>query len=137
MVSHDEIREQWDEAESDLQSYLALRPKGKNLGHALYEMALIDQQKKRPEKAAARLERLVKEVPDYPNMDKVLYELGWSLREAGEEDAAEKRFAELTRKFPKTALSAEAAFFVGQKNYAEEDWVGSGQPIQHRRETRR
>jgi tetratricopeptide (TPR) repeat protein len=111
-----------DQARADLESYLAISPQGTNLGHALYELALIDQKAKDPANAAKKLGRLVREVPDYPSMDKVLYELGWSLQESGNDDAAVKYFTTLINKYPETALVAEAAYFVGQRYYAAGQW---------------
>jgi TolA-binding protein len=111
-----------DDAKIDLESYLTVPPKGTNLGHALYELALIDQKQNAPGKAAQRLERLVAEVPDYPSMDKVLYELGWSHRESGNDDAAVRQFTHLIKRYRETPLAAEAAYFVGQKQYAAGAW---------------
>ncbi len=119
-----------DEARIDLETYLTIPPKGTNLGHTLYELALIDQKQKQPAKAAARLERLVQEVPDYPSMDKVLYELGWSHREAGNDDAAVKQFAILINRYGTTPLAAEAAYYVGQKRYVQDDWKGAAKNFQ-------
>lgn len=112
----------YDQAKSDLENYLAIPPEGTNLGHALYELALIDQQAKAPGKAAEKLERLVQEVPDYPSMDKVLYELGWSFQESGNDDAAVKHFTTLISKYPATPLVGEAAYFLGQKHYEAKRW---------------
>ena len=111
-----------DQAKTELELYLAIPPEGTNLGHALYELALIDQQARLPGDAAKKLERLVKEVPDYPSMDKVLYELGWSLQENGDGDKAVQHFASLISRFPETSLVGEAAYFVAQKYYAAKDW---------------
>ncbi len=118
---------QLDKAATDLETFLAIPPKGTNLGHALYELALVDQKSKQPGKAAEKLERLVRDVPDYPAMDKVLYELGWSLQESGDDDAAAKHFTTLISKFPDTDLVAEAAYFVGQQHYAAKRWKPAGE----------
>ncbi len=112
----------YEQAKTDLENYLAIPPTGTNLGHTLYELALIDQQAKTPGKAAEKLERLVQEVPDYPSMDKVLYELGWSFQESGNDDAAVKHFAALIAKYPNTSLIGEAAYFLGQKHYGAKQW---------------
>ena len=117
--------ERWDDAKADLEAFLAIPPKGMNLGHTLYELALIDQKQSQPGRAARRLERLVKEVPDYPSMDKVLYELGWSHRENGNQEAAVTRFNDLVSKFGKTPLAAEAAYFLGQHHYKSADWTAA------------
>ncbi|WP_246114618.1 tetratricopeptide repeat protein [Rubripirellula tenax] len=112
----------YDDARTDLETFLAIPPRGTNLGHALYELALIDQAEKEPAKAAEKLNRLVAEVPGYPSMDKVLYELGWSLQEAGDDDAAVKHFTDLVTKYPDTSLVADASFFIGQQNYSTGNW---------------
>jgi TolA-binding protein len=113
---------QFDDARRDLQQYLEVPPVGTNLGHALYELALIDQTDKQPGRAAAKLERLVKEVPEYPSMDKVLYELGWSLQESGNAADAVKYFTSMINEHPDTPLAADAAYFIGQQHYNAEDW---------------
>ncbi len=97
-------------------------PTGTNLGHALYELALIDQKNKAPEQAAEKLNRLVSEVPDYPSMDKVLYELGWSLQESGDVDSAIKHFDQLVSRFPDATLTPDAAYYIGQNNYVAKQW---------------
>jgi TolA-binding protein len=89
----------------------------------------MDQQAKQPGKAAQRLERLVKEVPDYPSMDKVLYELGWSLQESGNDAAAIKHFTTLIKDYPDTSLVGEAAYFIGQTHYAAKQWKLAAQQL--------
>ena len=111
-----------DAAKKDLSGYLGLKPQGTNLGHALYELALIDQKQKNPGEAAEKLQQLVDQVPKYPSMEKVLYELGWSLREAGDTKNAGQRFAELVSKYPDAQEAPEAAFFIGQQFYGDKQW---------------
>lgn len=113
---------QYKEARKDLEAYLSIPPTGTNLGHALYELALIDQKEKEPGAAAKKLARLAKEVPTYPSMDKVLYELGWSLQESGDDAEAIKHFNQLIKSYPETPFVSEAAYFIGQKHYAREKW---------------
>lgn len=112
----------YEQARVDLETYLAIPPQGTNLGHALYELALIDQKENQPARAAEKLQRLAKEVPNYPSMDKVLYELGWSMQESGKEDEAVEHFTTLIAKYPDTSLVAEASYFIGQKLYLANDW---------------
>ena len=114
---------QFDAARKDLETYLQIPPTGINLGHVLYELALIDQTAKKPDKAAEKLERLVQEVPDYPSMDKVLYELGWSLQESGKPQEAVQYFSSLITQFPNTSWVADAAYFIGQQHYNAENWA--------------
>lgn len=113
---------QFDAAKVDLEQYLDLPPSGTNLGHALYELALIDQTAKQPGRAAEKLTRLVREVPDYTSMDKVLYELGWSLQESGNAGEAIKYFTDLITRFPNASLVPDAAYFIGLQHYNNEDW---------------
>lgn len=113
---------EYDQAKSDLESYLTRSPTGTNLGHALYELALIDQKDQAPDRAAKKLQRLVAEVPDYPSMDKVLYELGWSLQESGNAKDAATHFSSLVSKYPDTGLAADAAYYIGQNHYAAKEW---------------
>jgi TolA-binding protein len=110
------------EARADLEQYLQIPPTGINLGHALYELALIDQVDKKPEKAAEKLARLVQEVDDYPGMDKVLYELGWSLQQCGKNQEAVTHFTSLIGKYPDAPNAADAAYFIGQQHYNSEQW---------------
>jgi TolA-binding protein len=114
--------ERYGEARADLEQYLKIPPTGINLGHALYELALIDQVDKQPEKAAEKLSRLVQEVGDYPGMDKVLYELGWSLQECGKNQEAITHFTSLIGKYPDAPNVADAAYFIGQQHYNAEQW---------------
>lgn len=113
---------QFAAAREDLQAALDLEPTGTSLGHALYELALIDQTDQRPGAAAEKLQRLVDEVPDYPAMDKVLYELGWSLQEQQSDGEAVRPFQRLVSQFPESALAPDAAYFVGQHYYQQDLW---------------
>ncbi|TWT83047.1 tol-pal system protein YbgF [Planctomycetes bacterium CA13] len=114
--------EKLDAARKDLEGYLAFNPQGIELGHVLYELALIDQKEDKPDKAAERLEQLVKEVPDYPAIDKVLYELGWSQRESNDQETAVKTFTKLIGQSSDKTLTSEAAYYVGQSFYESKDW---------------
>ncbi len=114
--------DQLDAAAEVLLAYLAGEPQGASLGHALYELALIDQDQDRPAEAAKRLEQLVAAVPNYPLMEKVLYEWAWSLKESGQEDAAQQRFQQLIDQYPQDPLTAEAYYFIGQRHYGQEAW---------------
>ena len=113
---------EYDRSKADLEYYLTRSPTDTNLGHALYELALIEQKNQLPGRAAQWLRRLVNEVPEYPAIDKVLYELGWSLQQSGEEQEAVEHFASLVSKYPQTDLAADAAYYIGQTHYAAEQW---------------
>ncbi|MEM6471834.1 MAG: tetratricopeptide repeat protein [Planctomycetota bacterium] len=110
-------------ARSDLEAFVKGDVTGINLGHALYELALIDQKEDDPTQAAKRLKQLIRDVPGYPAMDKVRYELGWSLRAAGDAGAASKEFEMLLAENPDANYAGDSAYFVGQEAYQREDWT--------------
>ncbi len=110
------------ESKRQLNEALTLIPEGVNRGHALYELALIDQQEKRPQDAAKRLQDLVNTVPGYPNLDKVYYELGWALKESNQPVEANQAFEVLASKYPDSPLTAEANYVIGQRLYDESKW---------------
>ncbi len=112
------------EATAMLEAFLAKAPEGvTGRGHALYELALIDQAEKRPTEASKRLAELVATVPNYPDLEKVLGEWAWALKEGGQADEAEKRFRELIERFPESPQVPEAHYFVGQRRYQNEAWA--------------
>jgi TolA-binding protein len=92
------------------------------LGAALHEAALADIDQKAPARAAAKLERLLHSVTDYPEADKARYELAWALRDANEPEKAARQFAELSQQQPDSPLAAEAAYHVGQFEYEQQHW---------------
>ncbi|WP_197452232.1 tetratricopeptide repeat protein [Rosistilla carotiformis] len=106
-----------DQARNAYEDLLRRGPAGLELGHALYELALLEVGAKQPAKASAYLKRLVGEVPQYPELDKVLYELAWAMRDQGDEAEAIRHFGQLVVKFPKTPLAAEASYHVGQQQF--------------------
>ncbi|MEZ6091856.1 MAG: tetratricopeptide repeat protein [Pirellulaceae bacterium] len=104
-----------DQARAAYEDLLKRRLTGIPLGHALYELALLEIDNKQPGQASKHLKRLVNEVPAYPDLDKVLYELAWAMRDQGNEQEAIQHFGQLVVKFPRTSLAAEASFHVGQQ----------------------
>jgi cellulose synthase operon protein C len=110
---------QLDQSRKSLEEFLAGDPKGISLGHALYELSLVDQAEKKTQEATARLNRIVTEIPNYPDMDKVLYELGWAAQSQGNDAEAIKHFSRLTKEFPNTSSAPEALYFIAQRDYAD------------------
>ena len=118
------------EASKDLEAFLQTKPTGVSLGHALYEAALIDQKNKQPDKAATKLETLIRQVPDYPSMAEVLYELGWSLQESNKEaDAFKVLCQSWFRTIPTSPLVAESAYYIGQEAYSKSRWQDAAKAI--------
>ncbi|WP_409994565.1 tetratricopeptide repeat protein [Rhodopirellula sp. MGV] len=125
-ISHRTLSD-WASAKSDLQAYLKREPapEGENLGHALYELAIVEQKSGEFASAAERLKRLIREVPEYPSMDDVLYELAWSSRQAELPADAVSSFRQLYERFPESKYAAEAAYFVAQDAYQKGDWAAA------------
>ena len=109
-------------AREDLEALLQQQPEGIMLGNALYELALVEQQARLPAAAAEHLRRLRNDVDDFPEMDRVRYELAWSLRDAGDEEGAAAEFSALIEHHPENVLVGEAAYFLGQRLYVEQSW---------------
>ncbi|XZE54740.1 tetratricopeptide repeat protein [Planctomycetaceae bacterium SH139] len=112
-------------ATADFQAFLEMQPSGDNLGHGLYELALIDRQQSRPREAVQNLRRIVADVPAYPALDDVLYELAAVQRELSENEAAIAAYEQLVKRFPESRHASEASYYVGQAAYAERDWAAA------------
>ncbi len=112
-------------AAADFQTFLDMQPSGDNLGHGLYELALVDRQQSRPRDAVRNLQRIVAEVPAYPALDDVLFELAGLQRELNDNQAAIAAYEELVKRFPKSTHASEANYFVGQAAYANRDWAAA------------
>ncbi len=65
---------------------------------------------------------LLNEHPQYAGTDKVLYELAWALRNAGDDTGALAAFERLTSTKPESPLAAEAFYHVGEDRYAKKDY---------------
>lgn len=84
---------------------------------------LSDAQK--PGEAEAPLRELITKYPKSGAMPQALYELAWSLLDQGKGDAARPVFVRLTAEFPANALAADAAFRLGEQEYAAADYGGA------------
>ena len=109
-------------ARRDLQAVMAKKPTGTQLGHVLYELALVDQADKRFGDAANKLSQLLAKVPDYDSPERLRYEMGWALQQAGKTDQAAKVFEGILANPSDAPFTADAAFFVGQFYYDQENW---------------
>ncbi|MAW53816.1 MAG: hypothetical protein CME01_13430 [Geminicoccus sp.] len=109
-------------ARRDLQAVMAKKPTGTQLGHVLYELALVDQAEKRFGDAANKLSQLLSKVPDYDSPERLRYEMGWALQQAGKTDQAAKVFEGILAKSSDAPFTADAAFFVGQFYYDQKNW---------------
>ncbi len=90
----------------------------------------MDLEAKRGDAAVVQLKQLVEQVPDYPSLDKVIYELAWALKDSGKDAEAVKQFELLVSKFPKAGTAAEASYHIGQRRYADEQWPAAAQAFE-------
>ncbi len=86
---------------------------------ARYVLGLCQAGLKKHGDAAATFRTLLKEDPKYAAADKVYYELGWALKEAGQEKESAAAFAELVKQCPGSSRVAESQFLVGEANYKD------------------
>jgi TolA-binding protein len=70
---------------------------------------IVAQASRAPAAAAARMERLLADHPDFALADRALYWLGTAYVELGRLDAAEARLADVERRFPGSDWAARAA----------------------------
>jgi TolA-binding protein len=113
---------QTDAARTTLTQFFAQQPTGVALGHGLYEMALLDRDANAHRDAVDKLQRLRREVTDYPAMDAVLAELAFAQKDAEDPGASKQTFQELVKSFPASVHAAEAYYHIGQQAYAEKNW---------------
>lgn len=88
----------------------------------LYLRALCLSGLKQFPAAEETLQTILKEAPEYPRTDRVLYELAWGAKSRGDEESAQTRFQQLAEKFPETDLGAEALYHLGERNYANKSY---------------
>ncbi len=59
-------------------------------------------------------ERIIKEYPDYPRKDEVLFVLGYNLYEMGKKNEGVKYYWELIKKYPKSRYAPDAYLSLGE-----------------------
>ena len=113
---------QLEPAEKELQAMLDDKPQGNSLGHSLNELAQIKLKREQPAEAVPLLKRIVAEVPAYPALERVIYDLAWSLKESGDSTAAADYFSQLVARYPENPLAAEANYFIAEQKYVSQEW---------------
>jgi TolA-binding protein len=77
--------------------------------------------------AAATFQKLLTERPDFPAADRAVYEMGLALARAGKQDDAARAFADLVKRFPKSAYAADAWLELAERRWAAEDWPAAAE----------
>ncbi len=92
---------------------------GDDRADALYIRGLCESALGRNDDARETFASILKDHPQYPRADRVLYELAWVLKSAGQTQAADEQFARLADQFPESGLAAEANYHVAENHYRE------------------
>lgn len=114
----------------DLDAYLATNPALNDRCDALYERGLTQVALKKFSEATATFSELLKADEQYPQADRVLYELAWatkSLEGAAAQSTAMAHFARLAASYPDSPLAAEANFHVGEMHYQKQEFAEAAQ----------
>jgi cellulose synthase operon protein C len=109
-------------AVTDFDAFLKRNPEGGQSSDARYERSLALVSLKRWKEVIATLTKLTKDQPNYPNIDKAIYELAWAHRNEKDEENAMLRFNELAAKHADSPLAAEANFHLAEKQYAAKEY---------------
>ncbi len=107
----------WAEAEPVFRALLAATPKHE-LARAALVMAgtCLEEQKKWAE-AATTFQAVIDDYGRDKDQPRMFYELGWSWREAGQEDKSQAAFRALADKFPDDPLAVDALFYLAEAKY--------------------
>ncbi len=62
---------------------------------------------------------------EFADRDKALYEWAWALKSAGDDSAAEEKFARLASSFAGSPLAPEAHYHVAERAYDEEEYAAA------------
>ena len=101
---------------------LGLATTNERRGNALFELSRVHSQGNQPKKSAALLQRIVDEIPDYPDLETALHELGWAYRDSLDSDKALEVFTEQLSRYPESVHTASAAYYIGQHNYSNNEF---------------
>jgi TolA-binding protein len=114
------------EAIRDIDAYLATNPDVPKKCDALYERGLAEVSLEKYTDAASTFQQVLDADAKYANADKVLYELGWAHKSAGDESKepeAVAAFSKLAATYPDSPLAAEANFHVAESHYDADEFA--------------
>ena len=82
---------------------------------ALFAAARLHDRLEQDREAAALLQRLVKEFPEFGELDATLYELAWVLLDLDQADQAEVAFVRISDEFPQSKFWADATYRLAER----------------------
>jgi TolA-binding protein len=75
---------------------------------------------KKYDDAIVSLQGLLKDYPDFPRLDAVLYDLGWAYLGAGQQAEAIQVFERITKEYKKSSFVADAYYRIGEDQYQDD-----------------
>jgi tetratricopeptide (TPR) repeat protein len=75
--------------------------------------------------AVARYQEYLKNYPNDPNNDRVLYQMARAYEQTGDLESAQKTLARLVKDYPATRYAAEAQFRRGELLFTNKDYAGA------------
>ena len=111
-----------EEAIKTFEVALSIAEDNERRGNALFELSRVYAGNNQPKESASLLQAIVDEIPDYPDLETVLHELGWAYKDSLEGDKALNVFTEQLNRYPQSVHTASAAYYIGQQCYAKDDF---------------
>ncbi len=108
---------QWAEAEGVFRALLAAAPKHELARSALFMAGTCLQEQKKWAEAAQAFQAVIDDYRADQDQPRVFYELGWSWREAGQEEKSLAAFRALADKFGGDPLAADALFHLAEAQF--------------------
>jgi TolA-binding protein len=107
----------WAEAEPVFRAVLKAAPKHELARPALVMAGTCLQEQKKWAEAAQVFQAVLDDFAADKDQARIMYELGWSWREAGKEDKSLAAFRALAEKFPDDPLAADALFYQAEAQF--------------------
>ncbi len=109
----------WAEAEPVFRALLAATPKHELARASLVMAGTCLEEQKKWEAAANTFQAVIDDYARDKDQPRIFNELGWSWREAGQEDKSLTAFRALVHKFPDDPLVVDALFYLAEAKYKE------------------
>lgn len=114
-----------EDAKIDLEAFLKTKPDGIPLAETLYELALLDQNQSRWDRAAQKLTRIAEEVPEYDGLEDVYYRLGWAHFKDGDFAKSRSAFQRQLDVAPRGPYSFDAVVMRGETHFRDRQYADS------------
>lgn len=113
-------KKDFDGAAADANAFLKAGGGGAEGSDARFVLGLSFAGQKKYDEAIRAFGSILEDDPQYAGTDKVLFELAWAHKSAGNDAEAVDYFAKLTDDFANSPLAAESFYHVGEHAYHQE-----------------